>query len=143
MKGILPPPCRWAGYALLLLSVFVPMLMYMFGMIDDGNLLYVKLGMKSAIWIALFMIFLARTKDECEAVASIRARSMKYALYIWGVCYLVLLALAAAEHDLSRADNSIGIVYMVINVLCMEFLHQKYRMERMFGRRRTGGRETK
>lgn len=136
MKGIFPPPCRWAGYGLLLLSVFVPMLMYMFGMVDDGNLLYVKLGMKSAVWIALFIIFLARTKDESETIASIRARSMKYALYIWGVCYLVLLALAAAEQDISRADNSIGIVYMVTNVLCMEFLLQKYRMEKMFRRKR-------
>ena len=35
MKGILPVPCRVAGYALLLLSVFVPMLMYMFGMVHD------------------------------------------------------------------------------------------------------------
>ena len=50
MKGIFPPPCRWAGYGLLLLSVFVPMLMYMFGMVDDGNLLYVKLGMKCSAW---------------------------------------------------------------------------------------------
>lgn len=66
MKGILPASCRLLGYVLLLLSVFVPLLMYMFGQVDDANLLYVKLGMKLVIWISLFMVFLARMKDENE-----------------------------------------------------------------------------
>ena len=44
MKGIFPASCRLLGYVLLLLSVFVPLLMYMFGQVNDGNLLYVKLG---------------------------------------------------------------------------------------------------
>lgn len=33
MKGILPVYCRTMGYVVLLLSVFVPLLMFMFGMI--------------------------------------------------------------------------------------------------------------
>ena len=78
MKGILPVPCRVAGYALLLLSVFVPMLMYMFGMVHDGNLVFVKLGMKLVIWISLFMVFLAKTKDENEETGKLRLNSMKY-----------------------------------------------------------------
>ena len=45
MKGILPVWCRLAGYALLILSVFVPLLMSMFGCVHDGNLLFVKVGM--------------------------------------------------------------------------------------------------
>lgn len=49
MKGILPASCRLLGYVLLLLSVFVPLLMYMFGQVNDANLLYVKLGMKLVI----------------------------------------------------------------------------------------------
>ena len=64
MKGILPASCRLLGYVLLLLAVFVPLLMYMFGQVNDGHLLYVKLGMKMVIWISLFMIFLARMKEE-------------------------------------------------------------------------------
>ena len=66
MKGIFPASCRLLGYVLLLLSVFVPLLMYMFGQVNDGNLLYVKLGMKLVIWISLFMVFLAKMKDENE-----------------------------------------------------------------------------
>ena len=42
MKGILPVYCRTMGYVVLLLSVFVPLFMFMFGMINDSNLLFTK-----------------------------------------------------------------------------------------------------
>lgn len=135
MKGILPVPCRVIGYALLILSVFVPLLMYMFGMVDDSNLLYIKMSMKLVIWLSLFMVFLAKAKEEDAEAASLRSKAMKYALYVWGVYYIVLLVKGAIEGDLQIADNSVGIVYMVFNVLGWEFFMQKRRMEKMFRRK--------
>lgn len=135
MKGILPVPCRIIGYALLILSVFVPLLMYMFGMVDDSNLLYLKMSMKLVIWLSLFMVFLAKAKEEDAEAASLRSKAMKYALYVWGVYYIVLLVKGAIEGDLQIADNSVGIVYMVFNVLGWEFFMQKRRMEKMFRRK--------
>lgn len=135
MKGILPASCRIIGYALLILSVFVPLLMYMFGMVDDTNLLYVKMSMKLVIWLSLFMVFLAKTKEEDAEAASLRSKAMQYALYVWGLYYIVLLVKGAVEGDLQVADNSVGIVYMVLNVLVWEFFLQKRRMEKMFRRK--------
>lgn len=135
MKGILPVPCRMIGYALLILSVFVPLLMYMFGMVDDSNLLFVKMSMKLVIWLSLFMVFLAKAKEEDAEAASLRSKAMKYALYVWGVYYVVLLVKGAMEGDLQAADNSVGIVYMVLNVLVWEFFLQKRRMEKTFRRK--------
>lgn len=135
MKGILPVPCRIIGYALLVLSVFIPLLMYMFGMVDDSNLLYVKMSMKLVVWLSLFMVFLAKEKEEDEEAASLRSKAMKYALYIWGVYYIVLLVKGAMEGDLWIADNSVGIVYMVFNVIGRELFMQKRRMEKMFRRK--------
>lgn len=135
MKGILPASCRIIGYALLILSVFVPLLMYMFGMVDDTNLLYVKMSMKLVIWLSLFMVFLAKAKEEDPEAASLRSKAMQYALYVWGVYYVVLLVKGAVEGDLQVADNSVGIVYMVLNVLVWEFFLQKRRMEKMFRRK--------
>ena len=80
--------------------------------------------MKLVIWISLFMIFLARAKEENEEIAGIRGKSMKYALYLWGVYYIVMLVKGTISHDLQVADNSVGIVYMIINVLCWEFFLQ-------------------
>lgn len=135
MKGILPASCRIIGYALLILSVFVPLLMYMFGMVDDTNLLYVKMSMKLVIWLSLFMVFLAKAKEEDAEAASLRSKAMQYALYVWGLYYIVLLVKGAVEEDLQVADNSVGIVYMVLNVLVWEFFLQKRRMEKMFRRK--------
>ena len=132
MKGILPVACRIAGYALLILSVFVPLLMYMFGQVHDGNLIYVKLGIKLIVWLSLFMIFLSKVKDEAEETAFLRSKAMKYALYIWGVYYIVLLIKGAVNQDLQVADNSVGIVYLIICVICWEFLYQKHRIEKTF-----------
>lgn len=135
MKGILPASCRIIGYALLILSVFVPLLMYMFGMVDDTNLLYVKMSMKLVIWLSLFIVFLAKAKEEDAEAASLRSKAMQYALYVWGLYYIVLLVKGAVEGDLQVADNSVGIVYMVLNVLVWEFFLQKRRMEKMFRRK--------
>ena len=132
MKGILPVACRIAGYALLILSVFVPLLMYMFGQVHDGNLIYVKLGSKLVVWLSLFMIFLSKVKDEVEEMACLRSKAMKYALYIWGVYYIVMLIKGVVNQDLQVADNSVGIVYLIICVICWEFLYQKHRIEKTF-----------
>ena len=132
MRGLLPVFCRPLGYALLILSVFVPMIGYMFGMVDDQNFVYVKLGMKFVIWISLFLVFLARAKDEDAESAMLRAKAMQLGLGFWAVYYVVVLIKAALDADAQEADNSVGIVYMVICIICMEFLFQKRRIEKNF-----------
>ena len=136
MKGLFPTFFRILGYALLVLSVFVPMLMYMFGMVQtDSSLILVKLGSKSVIWISLFFIFFAKADDEDEVTSSLRVKAIKFALIVFGIYYLVALAIAAVELNYQRADNSIGIFYMVMNVICFEFLQQKRKIEKRFNRK--------
>lgn len=136
MKGLFPTSFRILGYALLVLSVFVPMLMYMFGMVQtDSSLILVKLGSKSVIWISLFFIFFAKADDEDEVTSSLRVKAIKFALIVFGIYYLVALAIAAVELNYQRADNSIGILYMVMNVICFEFLQQKRKIEKRFNRK--------
>lgn len=133
MRGFLPSWCRIAGYVLLLLSVFVPPTMSLFGAVHDGNIILVKLVMKLVIWMSLFAIFLSKTKDEDEVVG-LRSKALQYALYLWGVYYVVMLVRGAMLENLQLADNSAAIVYMVISVICREFLFQKHRAEKLFRR---------
>lgn len=136
MKGLFPTSFRILGYALWVLSVFVPMLMYMFGMVQtDSSLILVKLGSKSVIWISLFFIFFAKADDEDEVTSSLRVKAIKFALIVFGIYYLVALAIAAVELNYQRVDNSIGILYMVMNVICFEFLQQKRKIEKRFNRK--------
>ena len=121
MKGILPVYCRTMGYVVLLLSVFVPLFMFMFGMINDSNLLFTKASIKLLIWFSLFMIFLAKVKDENEKISRIRIKAICYAIYLLGIYYIVMLVRGVYNGNLEEADNSIAIVYMVFNVICLEF----------------------
>lgn len=136
MKNLFPFCFRILGYALLLLSVFVPMLMYMFGMVKtDSSFILVKLMAKAVIWLSLFFIFFARTEDEDDVTSSLRVKAVKFALIVWGIYYLIALAVSAIELDYKHADNSIGIFYMVMNVISFEFLQQKRKIEKKFGRK--------
>lgn len=104
MKGLFPTSFRILGYALLVLSVFVPMLMYMFGMVQtDSSLILVKLGSKSVILISLFFIFFAKADDEDEVTSSLRVKAIKFALIVFGIYYLVALAIAAVEFGIINA----------------------------------------
>lgn len=78
---------------------------------------------------------LAKAKEENEEIASIRSKAMKYALYLWGIYYIVMLVKGTINQDVQSADNSVGIVYMIINVLCWEFFLQKHRIEKAFRRK--------
>ena len=89
MKGILPTYCRTMGYTLLILCVFLPLMMFMFGMINDSNLLFTKASVKLLIWFSLFMIFLAKVKNENEETAKIRVKAICYAIYLLGIYYIV------------------------------------------------------
>ena len=136
MKGLLPVFCRPLGYAFLILSVFVPMITYMFGMVTETNFVLVKVGMKFVVWISLFMVFLSRAKDEDAECALLRSKSMQVALGFWAIYYVVVLIKAAVDGDAQEADNSVGIVYMIMNVVCMEFFFQKRRIEKNFRNKR-------
>ena len=132
MKGILPVYCRTMGYVVLLLSVFVPLLMFMFGMINDSNLLFTKASIKLLIWFSLFMIFLAKVKEENEKISRIRVKAVGYAIYLLGIYYIVMLVRGVYDGNLEEADNSVAIVYMAFNVICLEFGVQKSRVDRLF-----------
>ena len=132
MKGILPTYCRTMGYTLLILCVFLPLMRFMFGMINDSNLLFTKASVKLLIWFSLFMIFLAKVKNENEETAKIRVKAICYAIYLLGIYYIVMLVRGVYDGNLEEADNSIAIVYMAFNVLCLEFGIQKSKVDKLF-----------
>ena len=106
-------------------------MMFMFGMINDSNLLFTKASVKLLIWFSLFMIFLAKVKNENEETAKIRVKAICYAIYLLGIYYIVMLVRGVYDGNLEEADNSIAIVYMAFNVLCLEFGIQKSKVDKL------------
>ncbi len=133
MKGFLPVNFRIVGYVLLILSVFTPIVLYFWGCInDDKSLVLTKLGMKFVISISLLMIFLSKTDDEDNVTSILRIKALKYALFLWGVYYVIDFVISTLDLSAQQSDNSIGIYYMVMCVICFEFLQQKRKIKKKF-----------
>ncbi len=136
MKGFLPVNFRILGYVLLILSVFTPMVLYFWGCInDDKSLVLTKLGMKFVISVSLLMIFLSKTDDEDNVTSILRIKALKYALFLWGLYYVIDFVMSALDLSAQQSDNSIGIYYMVMCVICFEFLQQKRKINKKFKRK--------
>ena len=132
MKGILPTYCKTMGYVILACCIFLPSISFLMGYINDSNFILIKAAIKVLIWIALFMIFLARTKNENEETSEIRVKSLCYALYLIFVYYIVVLVKGIYVVEFSGADSSGLIVYMVFNVICLEYGKLKDKINKIF-----------
>lgn len=132
MKGILPNQCKTIGYVILACSIFLPAILYIMGYINDSNFMLAKATIKVLIWFALFMIFLAKTKNENEETSAIRIKSSCYALYFIFIYYIIMLVKGLYEGNLNGADSSALIVFMTFNVICLEFGIKKTKIDKLF-----------
>ena len=71
-------------------------------------------------------------KEENEKISRIRVKAVGYAIYLLGIYYIVMLVRGVYDGNLEEADNSVAIVYMAFNVICLEFGVQKSRVDRLF-----------
>lgn len=78
------------------------------------------------------MIFLARTKNENEETSAIRVKSLCNALYLIFIYYIVVLVKGIYVGNFSGADSSGLIVYMVFNVICLEYGLLKHKIDKIF-----------
>lgn len=134
MKALLPVYCRILGYAILLLSIFVPFILFIYGVITDDNLLFFKEIIKLSMIIGLLMILLAYTKKENEETERIRINAMRNAffftiLYVFGI---MLYRLYKGDKEL--VDTSSFVIFMVINVICLEYGVKKAAIDKIFKR---------
>lgn len=132
MKGILPTYCKTMGYVILACCIFLPSISFLMGYINDSNFILIKAAIKVLIWIALFMIFLAKAKNENEETSAIRVKSLCYALYLIFIYYIVVLVKGIYVGNFSGADSSGLIVYMVFNVICLEYGKLKDKINKIF-----------
>lgn len=64
MKALLPVFCRPLGYVILVISMFIPFLLLMQGMVTDSNLLFYKECIKLLMILGAMMIIFALSRNE-------------------------------------------------------------------------------
>lgn len=134
MKALLPVYCRILGYAILLLSVFVPFGLVMYGVVTDANLLFCKEVIKLFMIVGLLMVLLAYTKNENEETEKIRIRAMRNALWLTIAYVLISMLVRLYNGNISSPDTSSFIIFMAINVICLEYGIKKAKIDKFFKR---------
>jgi len=134
MKAILPFFCRPLGYVILIVALFIPFILAMLGKVNDSNLLFYKECTKLLMIAGALMILLALNKNESSKTEQIRIKAMRQAVYITIIFVFANMLYRVAIKDMNTIDSTSFLIFMIINVLCLEFGMAKDRVDAIFKR---------
>ena len=137
MKAMLPPYCRWMGYLTLVLSVCAPFALALKGIVTNENLILCKEVIKVFMMAGLLMILLALHPDENAGTERIRTRAMRQAFACTLIYLLLNMLIRVSKGDPHLTDTSSFLVFMAIQVLCLEYGLKKAAIEKAFKERRS------
>ncbi|MGN0257840.1 MAG: hypothetical protein ACI4CA_05680 [Bacteroides sp.] len=137
MKALLPVYCRPMGYAIMALALVLPFLMALMGRVNDTNLLFYKECSKLLMMMGALMILFALTKHENAETTAIRNRAVRNAMFLTVLFLFGGMLWRVLKGDLQSVDTSSFLVFLIFNVLCLEFGIKKATVDALFkGKRR-------
>ena len=134
MKALLPVFCRPLGYVILVISMFIPFLLLMQGMVTDSNLLFYKECTKLLMILGAMMIIFALSRNEGRETEIIRNKATRNAIFLTVLFLFGGMLYRVATGDIMTVDTSSFLIFLIINVLCLEFGMQKARIDKIFKR---------
>ena len=134
MKAFFPISARIAGYLIIAIGLFLPILMMMSGHITDRNLLLYKECAKLLMIIGAVMIIFAQTAHENAETEGIRNRAVRNAIFLTVIYLFLGMMYRLSKGDLQSIDSSSFVIFLVWNVLCLEFGLQKSKIDKLFHR---------
>ena len=136
MKALLPVYCRPLGYSVIALALFLPFLMLMVGKMTDGNLLFYKECSKLLMMLGALMILFAFTKNESKETEQIRNQATRNAIFLTVLFIFGGMLYRLAKGDIMSVDTSYFLIFLILNVLCLDFGIKKAAVDRLFKRDR-------
>lgn len=134
MKALLPVYCRPLGYFVIALALFLPFLMMLTGRVTDANLLFYKECSKLLMMLGGLMILFALTKGECKATEEIRNKATRNAMFLTVLFIFGGMLYRVAQGDIMSVDSSSFLIFLIMNVLCLEFGIKKATVDNLFKR---------
>lgn len=134
MKALLPVFCRPLGYVILILSLFLPFLLYMWEVINNQNLAFYKECVKLLIMAGSLMILLALSKNENAETEQIRITAIRNAVFITFLFIFFTMLYKVATGGIQSFDTASFVIFLIINVLCLEFGMKKSMVDKAFKR---------
>lgn len=136
MKALLPVYCRPLGYFIIALALFLPILLLMCGKVTNTNLLFYRECSKLLMMMGALMIIFALTKNENKETEQIRNTSTRNAIFLTVLFIFGNMLYRVAKGDLLSVDSSSFLIFLILNVLCLEFGIKKATVDRLFKRNR-------
>lgn len=134
MKALLPIYCRPLGYFVIALALFLPFIMLMMGRVTDANLLFYKECSKLLMMMGALMIIFALTKNESKEIEQVRNKAVRNAIFLTILFIFGGMLYRVAKGDLLSVDSSSFLIFLILDVLCLEFGIKKSTVDRMFKR---------
>lgn len=132
MKALLPVYCRLVGYFVIALGLFMPFIMALMGRVTDGNLLFYKECSKLLMIMGALMIIFALTKNENKETEDIRNKATRNAIFLTVFFLFGGMLYRVYQGDLMSVDSSSFLVFLILNVLCLEFGIKKAAVDKIF-----------
>ena len=136
MKALLPVYCRPLGYFVIALALFLPFLMLMIGKMTDGHLLFYKECSKLLMMLGAMMILFAFTKNESKETEQIRNKATRNAIFLTVLFIFGGMLYRVWKGDIMSVDTSSFLIFLILNILCLEFGIKKATVDRLFKRDR-------
>ena len=118
------------------LALFLAFLMLMVGKMTDGNLLFYKECSKLLMMLGAVMILFAFTKNESKETEQIRNQATRNAIFLTVLFIFGGMLYRVWKGDIMSVDTSSFLIFLILNVLCLEFGIKKATVDRLFKRDR-------
>ena len=118
------------------LALFLPFLMLMVRKMTDGNLLFYKECSKLLMMLGAVMILFAFTKNESKETEQIRNQATRNAIFLTVLFIFGGMLYRVWKGDIMSVDTSSFLIFLILNVLCLEFGIKKATVDRLFKRDR-------
>lgn len=134
MKPLLPVFSRFLGYGVIALGLFMPFLLYMFGKVNDHNLLLYKECSKLLMMFGALMILFAVRKNECAEMLALRNKAARNAMFFTVFFIFGSMLYRVYQGNLMNVDSSSFLTFLLLNVICQEYLIKKAAIDAVFKR---------
>lgn len=134
MKAVLPVFCRPLGYFILVIALFIPFALKIYHVMNDHNWIFYIECTKLLMMAGALMILLALSKNESPKTEAIRITAIRRAVYLTIFFVFANMLYRVAIKDANVADSTSFLIFMIINVLCLEFGMAKERIDAVFKR---------
>ena len=136
MKALLPVYCRPLGYFVIALALFLPFIMLLMGRVTDANLLFYKECSKLLMMAGALMILFALNKNESKQTEQIRNSSTRNAIFLTVLFVFGGMLYRVMKGDVTSVDTSSFLIFLIINVLCLEYGIKKAAVDSLFKHRK-------